>query len=428
MNVPETTRQADPPLPAVSVRQRRAGAAALIGLGCLAIILAAPGPALVPAAAVSPPGWLLGVFGRGFGLDGPTYLAVLVVSFGLYLTVVGTAQYIRRRILWAGIGVLVGLFVLAPPLLSQDVFSYIAYGRLAARHGLDPYVAVPADRPSDPVVRYVGWRSTPSTYGPAFTLATFPLGLVDVALALWSLKVVAGVAFLGLVALTAHIAAVRGGDPQRAAVIVGLNPIMLVHVVGGAHNDALMMMLLMASVALIGREREALGGAALVGAFAVKASAVFVAPFAVAGSARRLRLLVAMALASVAVAIAALAVFGGRIGAIATAIGHNQALSSEYSVPATVSRLTSVPLDVVRGTALAVYLVTLIGLLGWTVRGGDWVRSTGWAAIGLLAVTSWLMPWYLLWLLPFAAVGRDRWLLGATLAFCAFQLVNRVPL
>jgi hypothetical protein len=389
--------------------------------------LAAPGPSLIPAARGSIPGWLLGIFGGGFGLDGAAYLAVLVGAFLCYMAVVASAASVGRRILWAVIVGLLGLFVLAPPLLSQDVFSYIAYGRLAARHGLDPYVAVPADRPEDPVVPFVGWRFTPSTYGPAFTLATYPLGLVGVATALWALKVVAGLAVLGLAVITAHIASVRGGDPQRAAAVVALNPIVLAHVVGGAHNDAVMVVVLMASVALVSG-RELFGGAGVVMAFAVKASALFVAPFAVAGSSRRLRLVAGMAVAAACVTAVATLVFGAGISGIARAISHNQQLSSRYSGPAIVSRLTSLPLDAVRAAALVGYGAGALGLLGWTIRGADWLRAAGWAALGLLIATSWLMPWYVIWLLPFAAVGRDRYLLGATFALCAFQLVNRIPL
>lgn len=393
----------------------------------MAVPLAAPGTALVPAAVASQPSWLLGLFGRGFGLDGTEYLVLLFIAFACYLGVVAVAANVGRRVLGAVIVGVVGLFVLAPPLLSQDVFSYIAYGRLAARHGLDPYVAVPADRPSDPVLPFVGWRSTPSTYGPVFTLATYPLGLIDVAPALWVLKAVAGLAVLGLAAVTAHIAALRGGDPQRAAAIVALNPIVLVHVVGGAHNDALTMLVLMGSVALVVGGREAFGGGGVILAFGMKASAGFAAPFAVAGSERRLRMLAAMVLTLAAVSAVALAVFGAGIDGVARAIANNQSLSSHYSVPSTVARLTTLPLDVVRAVAFAGYGATVLGLLWWTVRGADWVRTTGWAAFGLLAATSWLMPWYVIWLLPLAAVTRDRWLLGATLALCAFQLVNRVP-
>jgi carbon starvation protein CstA len=37
------------------------------------------------------------------------------------------------------------------------------------------------------------------------------------------------------------------------------------------------------------------------------------------------------------------------------------------------------------------------------------------------------MPWYVLWVLPFAAVAGDGPLSVAVLALCAFQLASRVP-
>lgn len=406
----------------------RAGAFALGILLLLAVPLAAPGPKLVPAAAVSQPGWLLGVFGQGFGLGGLAYFALMVAAFVCYLAVVAAARYVRGRFLWAAIIGLLGLFVVAPPLLSRDVFSYIAYARLAATHGLDPYVAVPADRPADPVFPFIGWRYTPSTYGPAFMLATFPLGLVGVATALWTLKVLTGLAVLGIALVTAHIAAVRGGDPHRAAAVVALNPIVLAHVVGGAHNDSLMVLALMASVAAMVAGREASGGIAFMVASAVKVSGLFVAPFALAGSSRRLRVVAGVGFAIAVLAAVELAVPGSGVTGILGAIGGSQQRSSQYSLPAIVSALTSLPLGAIRAFALVAYGATVLWLLRWTAGGGDWVRAAGWAALGLLVVTSWMLPWYVIWLLPFAAVADDRPLLGAALALCAFQLVNRVPI
>jgi len=80
----------------------------------------------------------------------------------------------------------------------------------------------------------------------------------------------------------------------------------------------------------------------------------------------------------------------------------------------------------VRNAALAAYAAGVVWLLGWTRRSGDWVRATGWAAFGLLVASSWLMPWYVIWALPLAAVTRDRLLTGSVLALCAFQLISRV--
>src|SRR5256885_4806046 len=41
------------------------------------------------------------------------------------------------------------LFLLAPPLLSQDVFSYVAYARLGVEHHLNPYVHAPTAIPHE---------------------------------------------------------------------------------------------------------------------------------------------------------------------------------------------------------------------------------------------------------------------------------------
>ncbi len=103
------------------------------------------------------------------------------------------------------------------------------------------------------------------------------------------LKAVAALSVLGLAAAVSRLAAWRGVDPLRAAAFVALNPLVLVHVVGGAHNDGLTMLLAMLAVAALLSAREASAGAALVAAAATKASAAFLAPFALLGTpARRL--------------------------------------------------------------------------------------------------------------------------------------------
>jgi hypothetical protein len=77
----------------------------------------------------------------------------------------------------------------------------------------------------------------------------------------------------------------------------------------------------------------------------------------------------------------------------------------------------------------AVTLAVLIVLLCLRViHGGDWIRASGWAALGLLLASAWLLPWYLIWALPFAALSRDRLLIASVLALTALQLAARIPL
>ena len=156
----------------------------------------------------------------------------------------------------AAIAVAHVLFALAPPLLSQDAFSYIAYARLDVVHDLNPYTH---SRPTSPPTRLPVRRleGLHSVYGPLFTLATFPLAKTGVPLAFWTLKAVAALASLGVVALVWWCARRLGRDPRLPALAVGLNPLVLVHVVGGAHNDALTVLLWMGGVAALVAARPA---------------------------------------------------------------------------------------------------------------------------------------------------------------------------
>jgi hypothetical protein len=335
----------------------------------------------------------------------------------------------------------------APVLLSHDAFSYLDYARLGVVHGLDPYVHAPDAVPSDPAFADVTWTETTSAYGPLFTLATYPLAWLPLGLAVAVLKAVAALSVLALAGLVARIAAWRGVDPLRAAIFVALNPLVLVHVVGGAHNDGLTMALAMLAVAAVLVGREASAGAALLAAVAVKASTLFLAPFALLATARPKpqpptgrfvnpgltnrpvgRLLAGGLGAGLVVGVAAYAGFGWDWLHAFGLAGENQSRTSHLSIPITIARLSGLDADPVRAAALGLYAAAIVYLLVWTWRGGDWIRAAGWAALGLLLATSWLLPWYLVWALPLAAISRDRTLQLLTLALTAYQLGARIPL
>lgn len=294
-------------------------------------------------------------------------------------------------------------------------------------HGLDPYVSPPAAAPADPAFAHVTWIDSTSAYGPLFTLATYPLAVVAVEVAVVVLKALAASAVLALAALVARLAATRGAEPLRAAAFVALNPLVLVHVVGGAHNDALAMLLATLGVAATLAASEASGGGALVAAVAVKASSAFLAPFALLGARRRGRFALGALAAVAAIGLGAWLAFGWEwLGALGLA-GENQSRTSHMSIPLTLARLTGLDQSAVRVAGLALYGALLAYLLVWTWRGADWVRAGGWAALGLLLASSWLLPWYLLWVLPLAAISRDSRLALLVLGLTAYQLGARLP-
>jgi len=350
------------------------------------------------------------------------------VGFAAYLGLLLAAPALGRRLVWTAIVLAVTAFAVAPILLSHDVYSYLDYARLGVVHGLDPYVAPPLAAPADPAFAQVDWTEATSAYGPLFTLSTYPLAWLPVGTGIAALKAIAALSVLGLAAVVARIAAWRGADPLRAAAFVALNPLVLVHVVGGAHNDGLTMLPALLAVAAILSAREISGGIALVAAVAVKSSALFLAPFALLGSRRRSRLLAGAIAAAAAAALAGYLAFGWDWLSAFGLAGENQGRTSHMSIPITVARLTGLDPDAVRLLALVLFLTLLLELLLWTWRGFDWIRAAGWTAAGLLLATAWLLPWYLVWLLPLAAIARDRWLQLLALALTAYQLGARIPL
>lgn len=418
-------------VPAAS-RRRLSARLAAVALVAVSLPLATPAldPWFVPGGG---DGWAEGVLGRlgeGFLSRPMVYLCLLWLAIALWVAVLVLARELGLRIVATLAAALIFLFALAPPLLSLDVFSYVSYGRLGAEHGLNPYEHAPAAIPGDAAAsRVVDYRDAVSVYGPAFTLLSYPLAALGVPFALWSLKLIAAAAVASIAWIVARLARLRGVDPAAAVAFVALNPLVLVQVVGGAHNDALMVAVATAALAAALLVRPAAAGAGFVLAAAVKVSGLLYAPFALLGArpARsRARMLAGAALAIALAGAISLAAFGTSVDAALTVAGENQDRISRWSVAATAARASGLDVDLIR-TVLAIGLAaTLGGLAIAVVRGFDWVRAAGWAALAVLVASVYIVPWYLIWVLPVAAISRDRALIGATILLTAFQAINGV--
>ena len=142
------------------------------------------------------------------------------------------------------------ILLLGPPLISQDVFGYVAFARLGVLHGLDPYTHVAFEAPTDPIYPFIGWPLQHSPYGPLFTLASYATAPLGLAGGLWALKALAVAASLAAVGLTARAAGALGRSRRFAAAFVGLNPVMLELAVGGDHNDTLVLAFLAGALLL----------------------------------------------------------------------------------------------------------------------------------------------------------------------------------
>jgi hypothetical protein len=421
---------------------------ALGALGLLAILasvfLLSAGTATrpstyVPARTGGWPDWLAGPL-RGLGVSaissGEFQALTLIMCAGYAAVLVAAhARALSLRAIAVAIVAANLILLLGPPLISQDVFGYLAFARMGVLHGLDPYTHVAFQAPTDPIYPFIGWPFQHSPYGPLFTLASYgaaPLGLAG---GLWTLKAAAVAGSLAAVALTARAAGELGRSRRYAAAFVGLNPVMLELAVGGAHNDTIVLAFLAGALALTaGVSPRFRGGAlALAAGMGVKVTAGIVLPFLVLASPdwrERARIALAAILGLALVAGVGLIGFGSHALGFLNAVGEQQQLVAVHSIPAETARLVGLG-----GTPgwwrhcfVAAFVLVLTYALWRTARGADWRTAAGWSMLALLLSTAWLLPWYAIWPLPLAAVGNDRRLRAATLVLCAYAILIHLPL
>ncbi len=424
----------------------RAGLIALAGVvGCgLVIAIAAAGTDnLLPESTRPVPGWLAGPFGGtrvDIGVVG--LLLVLIAMFASYAVSVRAADRLSGRTVLMAIAALHALVLLGPPLLSTDVFSYQIYGRMGALYGANPYLHGPQAIALDPLYPFIGakWISTPTAYGPLFTGISYLLAPISIAASAIAYKAIAAVASLATVALIWKAARLRGVDPVRAAALFGLNPLIVVYGVGGGHNDLLMLALLVGGVLAALQYRERASGGLIVIAIAVKLTAALLLPFALArGFAqrtdrRRFDVLAGAGIAAAAVAGLAFAIFGTGPLHLPSTIETIQNEGDWHSIPGFIStRLGLGAVGHATGLVLAaVFVLAFCVLLRRVMRGElDWLHGAGWATAVMLLTTSSLLPWYIAWLVPFAALATDRRLWKTAIVLTgviqAIQLLGYLP-
>ncbi len=377
--------------------------------------------------------WLGGVItGVGPALSPDVFSTLMLVMLAAYGVAVFYADGIK--VSWAlAVAVVLDLaFVLAPPLLSGDVVGYLIYARLGAVHGVDPYLHGTALTPADPLFRFVKWRSLPTDYGPLFTFATYAIGGLGLTAAIWTFKVVAGVCAVGSNAATWLVS--KRGRAARPVILLALNPLLLVYAIGGAHNDLITMLLVLLGMLALARERVYAGATAAVLAVSVKLSGALMLPFALASAkTNRRRFVVSTMVAVLIVTLVSVLIFGHGMVGYTHALHRLGERASSKSFPGWLAR----HLGVIGGSGVTpgsrfvcdlVFAGAALWLAYRTWHGADWIAAAGWATLILLITTTWLLPWYIAWLLPFAALGSDARLQAATVAFTAWIVVIQLPL
>lgn len=339
--------------------------------------------------------------------------------------------------------------LLAPPLFSADVYAYAGQGNLVA-HDIDPYKNGPTALTGKWVLRVDGaWRSTPAPYGPVW------LWLSGRAVLLVGDHVVGAVILLRLLAVVGLLLVAWGlprlaqahGVPAQRALWLGLaNPFVLIHAVGGAHNDALMIGLLVCGLAIASRgpttSRLVAATVLITVAALVKlpaAAALGFLPMTLPGWGKRLRAALTVGAVAAVTAAALTAATGlgwgwlhtlnggsarvsifSPVTGIGVLIGNSLKAIGLVDQPDTATRLV-----LAGGLALAGVLALTLLLRSHHIGP---LRALGLTMVAVVALAPIVQPWYLLWgLVLLAAVGGEKVILALaalSVALCLSLLPN----
>jgi alpha-1,6-mannosyltransferase len=405
------------------------GLGGIVLTGFVICISAARTDALLPESVRPLPTWLAGPFGSsGLRLSVAELSLVLSLMFVSYVLVMRTAERLSARYVLMAIAALNALVLLAPPLLSTDVFSYQAYARMWATYGANPYLSGPHAIALDPLYPFIDakWVNTPTSYGPLFTLLSVLFANASIAASALAFKAIGALASLATVALLWNAARLRGLNPVRAVALFGLNPLVVIYGVGGGHNDLLMLAFTTAGIYMLLSRRERTSGAMIMIGTAIKLTGALVLPFALASGSglrshkHRRSILAGASAAAGPIAVIGFGAFGvGQLDLIST-LRTVQGEGDWHSIPGFIS--TRLGLGTIgHGTSLLLALL-FVGVFCWLVRRVwrgemDWIDGAGWAIVAMLLTASALLPWYVAWLLPLVALCTDRrlWPIAVTL-------------
>ena len=354
-------------------------------------------------------------------------LALLVVAWLFLGRRIGTAEGPSRRSLLITFAAWAAPLCVAPPMFSRDVYSYAAQGWMV-HAGASPYFWGPGAIPENPFYVDVPgvWAHTPAPYGPLFLqLAGWvvDLGSGGTVATVLGMRLLALAGVVLLIRYLPRLAAHCGVPADRALWLGVLNPLVLLHFVSGAHNDALLVGLLVAGLVLVLDRRPALGVAVCSLALLVKAPAALALVFIVPVWAQQLDGRVRLVRAAAATA----AVSGAVIGSVSWLTGLGYGWINALNTPGQVRNWlsgttllgeavglltyvvglddqTDVAIKVFRGAGGLLALVICLLLLARMERYGL-AGSLGLGLIAVVALGPVVHPWYLLWGFVLVAAG-----------------------
>ncbi len=425
---------------------------------------------LIYAARLVAPAWLPGHLDRerldmvdlyGNGVPGMiAYAAPMLLAFALYLAALAAARGISSPrvapvVVFAWAGIHAATFALMFPVAAMDVFDYALRARLLWVHHANPLTTLPLTYARDPFSSYAVWERLPSPYGPLWSIvAVAPawLGHGDVLRTVLGFKALAVVFHLGTGALVYVGLKDRPAQRLPGTLLVLWNPLLQFETAGNGHNDGAMIFFVVLALLFAQRGRYLPSILALTASALFKFVSVLLLPPLLlyialnTGVERRQVLLQAVGL-SAALVVLAYGPFWEGTGTLSGV--REQAGMLANSPAAVIARLLELHATATSGASITKWLMALgfgAVYLGVNVRPVLERRDAQVAIFlrparsfaGLLTVTfdvlflyllfgSWFQPWYIIWLVPIAAVLADWRRAAVAVVFSLTAALMYVP-
>lgn len=334
-------------------------------------------------------------------------------------------------------------FIVAPPLFSRDVYSYVGQGALVALH-INPYHYGTGVLGATTMSNLAGtlWASTPSPYGPTF------LGVAGLIVAPLHAHVLACLVAMRVVALIGvvlvgwgvpHLARTNGIDPAGALCVAVASPLVLGTLIGGAHNDSLMIGLLVVGLVIFQRGHPVASLFVLGLATGVKAPAILgvaLVGWNWAGREARVATRVKRTLVALGVAMGSLSAVTAIAG---LGFGWVRALDAPSKIYTGVTPIQIVARllgDLCHVVGISVSLPSLRSVCGvvglciavvigvvllWRSPASNPVRNLGVALLVLALLSPVLWAWYLTWGVVVLAPSARGWLRRTLIALIALE-------
>ncbi len=432
------------------------GAAGAAGSCCVLFGVLRPGSPFV-AAGASAWFWTSPGVAAGHPEGSGQFLGIMLVYLGIALLLGAWFEAIRAA--RTGSAVQLGRLrlvllawaapiLLAPPLFSLDVYSYAAQGQLVSK-GLDPYLHGPSVLGGGTFLTLVDplWRHATAPYGPVWERLSGWVVQLSGHRVLWAVVGFRLVAVLGLTLVAWGIPALAraaGRDEAVAFTVAVLNPLVLLVLLGGSHNDALMLGLLVLACVLAARGHALAGLACCALAAEVKAPALIAAVvigWGWWGAGQGLRRRLGRTLLAVALTVAVMAALGAIVNLswrwVGAVFGAGTVVS--WLDPVTAAGLAAAraahalgyhggPGAFVAGSrAIGLGLAAVISvLLLIRPRRLEPVQALGWSLFAFVLLGPVVWPWYEAWAFVFLAVVAEGWtlrLVGLLSAVACFATV-----